>query len=423
MKKKSKVSFVMPVFNKEHYIAESIESVINQKYPNKELIIVDDRSFDSTSEVCKYYTDNYDFIKYCRNDFNVGVGTCRNIGWNMAKGDYILVQDPDDLSPEYRADKTVEFFDKNEDIDILYGSCGLIDSFGIYRNAINAIAFEINRIKNENYIQHPTVAYRRKIKARYRPVRFIDDWFFYMDCVENDLKFGHIQDIMAYYRPLSDGLTLKDGYKNAQKNTLKAQLIEEFKSYDDDLSFKVKSDELQQVRFSDILKLIKPKSDVLDIGCNGGYFMELLKHKKDCNVIGIEIASNLLKICKNKKLEVYGIDIKNEYLANKFDYIILGDILEHYNEQDIYRILINAFKMLKDEHSRLIITIPAEYGKYSVKFIEEHVKNYNLQDFEKIFNKFVDHDIIVKEQGIFCSNVSYPMWTLLEVQPCQKALK
>lgn len=100
------ISIIMPTYNREHTICRAIDSVLCQTYGEWELIIVDDASADSTKEVVDEYED--DRIIYYRNDGNKGPCASRNIGINLAKGDYITFLDSDCAYKEDKLEKQLE---------------------------------------------------------------------------------------------------------------------------------------------------------------------------------------------------------------------------------------------------------------------------------------------------------------------------
>ena len=88
------VSVVMPAYNSEKYIAESIESVLNQTFKNFEIIVVDDGSTDNTRKIISDYKDNR--IRYYYQE-NLGSGAARNLGLSNSRGNWIAFLDSDDL--------------------------------------------------------------------------------------------------------------------------------------------------------------------------------------------------------------------------------------------------------------------------------------------------------------------------------------
>lgn len=90
------VSVIMPAYNMEKYIGDSIESVLNQNYINFELIIINDGSSDGTKEIIAKYQHMDERIIYIEQE-NHGVSVARNVGMSCAKGKYISFLDADDL--------------------------------------------------------------------------------------------------------------------------------------------------------------------------------------------------------------------------------------------------------------------------------------------------------------------------------------
>ena len=90
------ISIIIPVYNTSSYLSRCLDSVINQSYTNLEIILIDDGSTDSSSEICKKYQKNDKRIKYVRKS-NEGAASARNLGIDMASGSYIGFVDSDDV--------------------------------------------------------------------------------------------------------------------------------------------------------------------------------------------------------------------------------------------------------------------------------------------------------------------------------------
>ena len=90
------VSIVMPLYNSEKYIESTLKSILNQTYKNFELIIIDDGSKDSGSDIIKEYLKSDSRIKYYRNKKNSGVSYSRNRGIELSEGKWIAFIDSDD---------------------------------------------------------------------------------------------------------------------------------------------------------------------------------------------------------------------------------------------------------------------------------------------------------------------------------------
>lgn len=105
------VSIIMPSWNTGKFIAESIQSVVNQTYENWELIIVDDCSTDNTDEVVAMFNDKR--IKYLKNKKNSGAALTRNKALREAKGEWIAFLDSDDLWTPEKLEHQLSFMKKN----------------------------------------------------------------------------------------------------------------------------------------------------------------------------------------------------------------------------------------------------------------------------------------------------------------------
>ena len=101
MKDKELISIVVPVYNVEKYLPYCINSIINQKYKNLEIILVDDGSTDDSGKICDEYLKKDDRIKVIHKK-NGGLADARNIGIKYAKGEYIGFIDSDDcIHPDF----------------------------------------------------------------------------------------------------------------------------------------------------------------------------------------------------------------------------------------------------------------------------------------------------------------------------------
>lgn len=117
-----KISVLLPSYQAEKYIAETIESIQRQTYTNWELIVSDDASADGTIEVVKKYAEKDSRIRYHRHEENLGVSKNRNFLLEQASGTYIAWQDSDDISMPTRFASQVAFLKKHQ-IDVVATRC------------------------------------------------------------------------------------------------------------------------------------------------------------------------------------------------------------------------------------------------------------------------------------------------------------
>jgi glycosyltransferase involved in cell wall biosynthesis len=128
MEKHSLVSVIIPVFNGETYIVEAIESVLNQTYPSLELIVVDDGSTDDTQRILKDYHSRL----RCVSQQNSGVSAARNYGLRLARGEYIVFLDADDVLLPTKLTNQVACLDREPDVGSVHSGWHLIDAQGEY---------------------------------------------------------------------------------------------------------------------------------------------------------------------------------------------------------------------------------------------------------------------------------------------------
>ena len=110
------ISVIIPVYNGERYLAETIDSVLAQTHRPFEVIIIDDGSTDNTADIARSYQN----IRY-RHQTNHGLGAARNAGIGAAEGDFIAFLDADDLWSENKTRLQREAFNVNPNADIVSG--------------------------------------------------------------------------------------------------------------------------------------------------------------------------------------------------------------------------------------------------------------------------------------------------------------
>lgn len=113
---KDMISIIIPVYNRQTYIRECIQSIQAQSDPNYEIILIDDGSTDQTLEICKNLAQNEPRIKLLTAEHS-GVSAARNKGIDMAQGEYVFFLDSDDVIHPLLLEALVEGL-KNSDAAI-----------------------------------------------------------------------------------------------------------------------------------------------------------------------------------------------------------------------------------------------------------------------------------------------------------------
>jgi len=125
------ISIIIPVFNSEKYVRETLESVVSQTISNWECIIVDDGSTDSSKRIAQEYTFKYDQFKYFYQP-NSGPSAARNFGLEKSSGQYIQFLDSDDILMPQRLELMMKLSVDIQENVILYSNflCG--ENLNIY---------------------------------------------------------------------------------------------------------------------------------------------------------------------------------------------------------------------------------------------------------------------------------------------------
>jgi teichuronic acid biosynthesis glycosyltransferase TuaG len=124
------ISIIMPAYNSERYINESIDSVLAQTYKDWELLILDDGSTDNTLQIINEYVKQDRRVKVIHNKKNIGVSATRNKGIKHASGDLIAFLDSDDIWKSEKLEKQIEVI-KKESAEFIFTGASYINEKGL----------------------------------------------------------------------------------------------------------------------------------------------------------------------------------------------------------------------------------------------------------------------------------------------------
>ena len=132
--KTPKVTVFIPVYNREKYVGEAIESILAQTYSDFEILLVDDGSTDQSVDLIRSYTDPR--IRLASNEENLGIPKTRNKGVELARGQYMAMLDSDDRAYPDRLQKQVAFLDSHPEYAQVGSWCRMMDAQGRILNKI-----------------------------------------------------------------------------------------------------------------------------------------------------------------------------------------------------------------------------------------------------------------------------------------------
>lgn len=130
-----KVTVIIPCYNREMFIGQTIDSVLNQTYENIEILVVDDGCNDGTRTVLESYKDKITLLEH-PGRINRGQSAAINLALKQSSGEYIAILDSDDLFEKNKIKRQVTILDKMPDFGVVYGN-------GFCINEKNQIMYKI----------------------------------------------------------------------------------------------------------------------------------------------------------------------------------------------------------------------------------------------------------------------------------------
>jgi len=198
-----KVTVLMPVYNGERYLIDSISSILNQTYKNFEFLIIDDGSTDLTSEIIESFNDPR--IRLVNNKKNIGLTRTLNKGIKLSRGKYIARMDADDISLPERLKKQVDFMEEYQGI----GVCGTwLKTTGSKKNNIRKSPINHEEICAymfwDSPIWHPTAMIRKEVLTDNNlyydeSISRAQDYKLWID-ISNITKLANIPEVLLLYR-------------------------------------------------------------------------------------------------------------------------------------------------------------------------------------------------------------------------------
>lgn len=206
---KSLVSIVMPAFNEEILIVESIGSVINQTYQDWELIIVDDCSTDDTANVINEFSSKDKRIKYFKMDKNSGAALSRNLGVREAKGTYLAFLDSDDVWRPDKLSKQIGFMETNS----VNFSCTSYDKIDEKGKEIDEIILA-EPVSDYNKLLkkcpgNSTVIYNAKELGKFEipNIKKRNDYVMWLQVIKKSEKLYGLEEILSSHRIVEGSLS------------------------------------------------------------------------------------------------------------------------------------------------------------------------------------------------------------------------
>lgn len=139
------VSVIIPCYNREEYIKQTINSVLEQTYKKIEIIVIDDGSTDNTREILDSYGNQIQVLEH-PNRQNKGQSAAINLGIKKSFGKYIAILDSDDYWDPTKIEKQIDFLNLNPKYGVVYANGFQVDANGKNKSKI----FDTNHVQTNN---------------------------------------------------------------------------------------------------------------------------------------------------------------------------------------------------------------------------------------------------------------------------------
>lgn len=202
------VSVVVPCYNHEKYVKETIESIINQTYKNIELIVIDDGSKDNSVEIikemipaCEKRFTRFEF----RNRPNKGLCSTLNEALEWCEGEYFSAIASDDIIRTYKTEEQVKYLEKNQDTIGVFGAVKVLYKNGYEKEIIkkrNSYNFDDIFLHKHNLPAPTSLLRLENVKSvgGYREDFIIEDWVMWLDLTKDGGKLDYLDRVFASYR-------------------------------------------------------------------------------------------------------------------------------------------------------------------------------------------------------------------------------
>ncbi len=202
-------SVIMPVYNRQQSVLNSIQSVLSQSYQNFELIIIDDGSTDGTFDIINSVTDPR--VKLCKNKTNQGCSYSRNIGLRYAKGEYVFYLDSDNTWDVRYLKVMMGAFARLKDADALYCGQYLFDGVSDVNYAVRFASFNRSLLENRNYIDINCFGHKRSVLSKVKG---------FNESLKRLIDYDFILRINSYYSIYSVPVLLSNYYSHKFDNAI-----------------------------------------------------------------------------------------------------------------------------------------------------------------------------------------------------------
>ncbi|WDB75971.1 glycosyltransferase [Escherichia albertii] len=238
------ISIIMPSFNSEKTIAESIESVLLQTYENWELLITDDCSSDDTILIINAFISKDHRIKLFQNTKNSGAAISRNVSLSNARGEFIAFLDSDDIWLPNKLEIQLSYMLNRKNVDFSFTAYEIVDECGnstsriIDRQGENLAFNYFDMLRKKATLGCSTVLFRREAFEDYLMpnIRTGQDYALWLKLLKTGKNAYLINEVLTKYRILPNSIS-RNKFKKCKRQWQIYRSIEQLGFYDSLISF------------------------------------------------------------------------------------------------------------------------------------------------------------------------------------------
>lgn len=197
------ISIIMAVYNAEKTIEYAIDSVLNQTYPNFELLVINDCSTDGTAELVSSIMAKDCRVRLISNEKNSGVSCTRKNGLNEAKGSWIAILDSDDAWAPEKLEKQIAL-QKKMNAELLFTGSAFMDSDGHaidwYLHAPERVTYR--QLLKQNVLSNSSALVRKELYAKYYAIgdKMHEDFAIWLGILKEGREAYGVDEPLLIYR-------------------------------------------------------------------------------------------------------------------------------------------------------------------------------------------------------------------------------
>lgn len=321
------ISLIVPIYNKEDKVEKCIKSILNQTYKKIEIIMIDDGSTDKTLEICRKIEKTDDRIRLIYKE-NEGVSATRNLGIEMAKGEFVQFVDSDDELEKNMCELLVKKMQK-EHLDMVICGYKVLKGEKVIEKKLTCQKKEEKEKFDylyQNYFLNPIwnkIYLRNKIANKFITNLSIgEDLLFNLEYIKNTNKIGYIEKTLYKYKNNDNETSLSKKYQEDMPEIALKMYFEMKKFY---------AEKLKSHEYSAIKKVLKENTiNIFNSIANSTQFDFNEKKQRIKKIIENSNYSELYDLCLFKSLKEIILNrlIKKEKIKSLIYFLKLKNIIK-----------------------------------------------------------------------------------------------